>query len=342
MIKIEYKEATPKYDQYISDFKEWIERKLNRSSFSGIWRNNNVDPDTAHFLNWLLVGNNLSDLCNATPSDLQSYISQFETRYPDLKLNRLRQPTTGDICKDLKLLFVTHGYSDGFQMDKMKYSINKDELHDATGVEVCPYCNRIYIRKQAIKNNKKTVKAELDHFYSKELFPYLAICKYNLVPSCSFCNGRAGKYIEDAYKGNMQNPYGIIDNDADLSFRLKIKNKKIVNMQTASQGLSIKMIPATDSMRKNIEVFNLEPLYNHHTDHAAELLLKSRINNSKPYRSFLKNRFKQNGIELTDAELNRILIGNYTEQKDYGKRPLAKLYHDIALELGLIKQNYYK
>lgn len=183
----------------------------------------------------------------------------------------------------------------------------------------------------------KVVKGELDHFYTKELFPYLAIAKHNLVPCCSFCNGQGGKYTADAYNEGMQNPYGIIDNDKDLSFTLKIKNEKVINMQSASKGLAIHMVPTTSQMKKNIEVFNLEPLYSQHTDHAAELLLKSRINDTRPYRSFLKKRFKDNGIILTDDEIDRILIGNYPLSEDYGKRPLAKLYHDIAKELGLIK-----
>ena len=46
---------------------------------------------------------------------------------------------------------------------------------------------------------------------------------------------------------------------------------------------------------------------------------------------------KNNGITQIDGEIDRILIGNYPLSEDYGKRPLAKLYHDIAKELGVIK-----
>ena len=111
-----------------------------------------------------------------------------------------------------------------------------------------------------------------------------------------------------------------------------------VNMETASEGLGINIIPTNQSMGENIEIFNLSELYKHHTDHAAELLLKSKIYGAKPYREFIKKLFRRKNIQLEDHEIDRIIIGNYPLPNDFGKRPLAKLYHDIALELGLITE----
>ena len=52
------------------------------------------------------------------------------------------------------------------------------------GVSVCPYCNRQY----TFTSKSGKVRAQLDHYYPKTLYPYLALSLYNMVPSCGICN----------------------------------------------------------------------------------------------------------------------------------------------------------
>lgn len=63
-------------------------------------------------------------------------------------------------------------------------------------ISVCPYCNRNYIIN--FDENGKTT-AELDHFFSKSKYPYLAICVYNLIPSCHTCNQRKSDSSKEIY-----------------------------------------------------------------------------------------------------------------------------------------------
>lgn len=226
MISIKYLSTTPSYDEYINKFRLWIERNISQSRYSVIFHNGTIDPQTRRFVSWLLNSDNLIKLCNASDNELKTYIAYITTNFMNLR----QQNQHSQIYKDLYSLFVTHGYIDGFHLEREFYQLNKVELYEATGVEVCPYCNRTYIRKQVIQSRQKIVKGELDHFYSKELYPYLAIAKYNLVPCCSFCNGKAGKYTEDAYTKKMLNPFSIKDNNTNLMFRLSILNNKVVNM----------------------------------------------------------------------------------------------------------------
>lgn len=338
MIRIDYKTSTLNYNDYIDKFGLWLNRQRCQSKHSFINSNGFVNPTVLRFVDWLLADNNLIKLCNASADDLIDYIAKIETDYPELKYGRYDVKRRKVLYDDLYYLFVTVGYLKGFQMNGKLHKLDKDELHDAIGIDVCPYCNRIYIKKQTIYRKKKTVKAELDHFYSKELYPYLAIAKHNLVPSCSFCNGMGGKFTADAYELGMVNPYAISNTNDELNFVLKIKNEKIMNLSNAAKGLGIHITAKNKGMWKNNEVFNLEELYGQHIDHAAELLVKSRIKSTDVYRKFLKSRFKTSVIELTDDEIDRFLIGNYVKEEDYGKRPLSKMYHDIALELGLIQK----
>ena len=98
--------------------------------------------------------------------------------------------------------------------------------------------------------------------------------------------------------------------------------------------LDIRAKPHSDDVIKtHFETFNLEDQYKVHTDIAAEIIWKSKVYVDS-YRDELENLSKKLG--LNDAEIKRMLVGNYTELEDVHKRPLAKLTTDIAKDLGLI------
>jgi hypothetical protein len=75
-------------------------------------------------------------------------------------------------------------------------------------------------------------------------------------------------------------------------------------------------------------------LYEKHEDHVLELIYKSQIQYSEKYREHL-TKFPR--LNLSDSEIDRMIIGNFAELDELHKRPLSKLYRDIAIELGLIK-----
>ena len=70
---------------------------------------------------------------------------------------------------------------------------NRHKLLSLIGIEICPYCQRNYISSYEENNDEKTT-ADLDHFYPKSLYPFLALSLYNFIPSCQICNSR--------FKGN--------------------------------------------------------------------------------------------------------------------------------------------
>ena len=78
-------------------------------------------------------------------------------------------------------------------------------------------------------NDKKQVKGQLDHFYDKAQYPYLAILKYNLIPSCPFCNGPTGKHSIDAEKEGLISPFMLKDVEA-MKFHVDIKGSGFVDM----------------------------------------------------------------------------------------------------------------
>lgn len=332
MIGISYNKATPVYDAYVRKMQNRLQTDYFR--FKG-----QIDGDCNRFVSTYLSSDLQYAAFVCTPANqLRALIEDVEQNFPQLK--GCREGTVNKENTPLYLFlsyhFLEHGYKNGFQKNKISYSLPKDELIEAVGVDVCPYCNRNFVYTQKSQRKVKVVQAELDHFFSKELFPYLAIAKYNLVPSCSCCNGYGAKYTTDAYKENMVNPYEIGNADDYVGFRLRIKNANVTSLDKLASGLSFKMLAKKQGVQSNIDVLNLEDLYQHHTDYAAELYYKGIVKANHLYRSSLKSILRLKGIELSDDDIKRVIVGNYVREKEYGKRPLAKMMHDVAEDLGVI------
>lgn len=85
-------------------------------------------------------------------------------------------------------------YKTKFSNGKDKYvdsgnTYNSYTLFNKMGIKVCPYCEDEYIEEVVIDGKTKRTM-EFDHFYPKgdKEYPGLAMCFYNLIPSCIKCN----------------------------------------------------------------------------------------------------------------------------------------------------------
>ncbi|MDC9511228.1 HNH endonuclease [Pseudoalteromonas sp. Angola-4] len=74
------------------------------------------------------------------------------------------------------------------------------EIIESSSLEICPYCNKRDIETTLGRN--VIARADLDHFYPKSKYPFLATTLYNLIPACNFCNQKFKKSI-DTYLKNM-------------------------------------------------------------------------------------------------------------------------------------------
>lgn len=43
-------------------------------------------------------------------------------------------------------------------------------------------------------------------------------------------------------------------------------------------------------------------------------------------------------LGLGERDFERVITGAYTDEKDYGKRPLSKLVADISREISLLRE----
>lgn len=200
----------------------------------------------------------------------------------------------------------------------------------ATGITVCPYCDRQYI-SYFMKDKVKYTTADLDHFYPKSKFPLFSLSLYNFVPSCQICNQRFKN------KRTLKILYPFKDgfnNDAKFTLNFKDVDSFYGKSDCFDLKLSIKDNSSIkQSIINNNEMFQLESLYTHHKPYIKELLMKRKLIYNKAYLSLISNTFEQ--LNLTEDQLQIFLYGyNFNNPKQ--EKILGKLTSDI---LDILEEN---
>ena len=277
-----------------------------------------IEEQTVWLLQYIQV---LADkLFEGRTSDLEFCIDCIEQWFPEIKDKRTK------LYDDIQTLFVKHGFE--------HRHFPKDKLVEATETNVCPYCNRVFVQNITLANGG-SMKGQLDHFLPKEKFPYLAISKYNLVPSCPFCNSVTLKGSTDPRMEHMVSPYSLKDAHG-LKFTNNIRKKGFLNLTTCAQSVKVSVnCQGNPDLKNNARVFHLKDIYNSHTDYVAEMYYRYNMTKSPFYKAFAYQMLNQNAgrgfwrIKLSQAEWDRIVLGVYTDENDFKKRPMSKFCMDM-------------
>ena len=218
--------------------------------------------------------------------------------------------------------------------------IDKKELVCITGVTVCPYCNRNFTNVTEEANT-----SQLDHFFPKNEYPLLALSFYNLIPSCYGCNNKksTSKFYISPYDES------ITDIDELLKFSLNIKSADFINNSESIDIIikddiseeELKQLESKDKLSvrqkllKDKYVIDTRSLYKLHTDVVQELLWKQEVY-SNSYKIKLEEILATSDKKFSKYEIDRMIVGYYTDKENYGKRPLSKMVTDISKEIGLV------
>ena len=218
--------------------------------------------------------------------------------------------------------------------------INKKELVRITGVTVCPYCNRNFINVTEEANT-----SQLDHFFPKNEYPLFALCFYNLIPACYGCNNK------ESTRKFYVSPYdeSITDIDELLKFSLNIKSADFINNSESIDIIikddiseeELKQLESKDKLSvrqkllKDKYVIDTRSLYKLHTDVVQELLWKQEVY-SNSYKIKLEEILATSDKKFSKYEIDRMIVGYYTDKENYGNRPLSKMVTDISKEIGLV------
>tara|TARA_R110002096_G_scaffold68304_4_gene165028 strand:- start:944 stop:1915 length:972 start_codon:yes stop_codon:yes gene_type:complete len=201
------------------------------------------------------------------------------------------------------------------------------------GIKSCVYCNSQLTITTVKSKGIYSAKFDVDHYYSKDEYPFLSICLFNLYPTCSSCNRSKGtKNIE--FELYTTNPSKAKKSNYKFKLSPYSKSKYLTTKDSKDIGFTFNVpVYINPSTKKLNDVFHIEKIYETQVDLIEELIIKSQIYN-KSYLKSLKSNF--NKLSLHPELFKRTLVGNYTKDKDLHKRPMSKLVMDIAKDLGLI------
>lgn len=260
-----------------------------------------------------------------TPASQLGEVAKLVENYlPDMYDAKDEVIVKSKTYKSVYKLFVNCGYNSNAK--EWKRYVRAD-----VQIDTCPYCNRNFIRMSEANENLQNM--QLDHFYPKDKYPFLAICLYNLVPCCSVCNGSGKKGNIDP--NTMVNPFALKDSNGIL-FKVHMGNKPMGDLRRCASVMDISISSPNGQMSENIKVFKLQQMYDTHKDYAAEIYYKHRMKLNAVYYQKVIQRNCSRHLGLSYKDWQRIVLGVYTEPKDFGKRPLSKFCTDISKQFGLI------
>jgi len=238
------------------------------------------------------------------------------------------------IVSNLEYIRGLKKFYDGDNKEKIKFEkdeeeyfltlyerLKKPEYIELLGITTCLYCNRNYAFNFS-KGSKLNATAQLDHFFDKKDYPFLAICLYNLVPSCSTCNQR-----KSTKKVDILHPFEDCF-DKKSKFKLHIIDS---NFYYKRESIKLELISEDEKAKNSIETFNLNNLYNHHKDVILELIQKDVIYSDSYLDELLKEY--EGTLFKNREDLQRLISCGYMSNDDINQRPLSKLIKDISEEL---------
>ena len=252
----------------------------------------------------------------------------------DSKIQTLTANQKKEIYEKIKKLF---NYSDKYQ-SKVLTPFFTDNFNFRT----CFYCNKDFITNFKKEKNELVSTFQLDHFYDKGTYPYLALSFYNLIPSCPTCNsskvkGSKNTFEHDSNVGTFKNETCIAPNDEKFDFHQKVKFKLLLD--NSCKNLHIKSkddIDITlkenysDMYDKYIEIFKLNPRYKAHKDIVFDMIQKAEF--------YPESRLKEleNLTGIPFQQIKKDIFNLIDENEDLSKQPFSKLIVDMSKELGIL------
>ncbi|MNX93551.1 hypothetical protein D3C86_1257350 [compost metagenome] len=172
------------------------------------------------------------------------------------------------------------------------------------------------------KNGNKIIRPTLDHWFSQEEYPILALSFYNLIPSCSPCNTSV-KHTAKFRLEEHVHPY--VDKGVEKLYTLKS------NYDSTLNKFKIVIDTKEKNALKTLSDMQIDKIYSHHQSELKDLdFLKRKYN--KAYLQSLKNTL---GKKLSEKDVYRLLLGVEYDDENFHKRPMSKLKKDILnLDLG--------
>lgn len=199
---------------------------------------------------------------------------------------------------------------------------------------VCPYCNATYLFKLREEDISKKITnyvgAQLDHYYPKDDYPYLAISIFNLIPSCPTCN-----HIKSNDKKVHLHPYTEeMGENAKFTLSMsclgELAGVRFENIEGFDKRVELKIKSGIENeLHKRIEnsekIFQLENKYSGVREEIRDLYFKHKLL-SQSQRNETLSEFGDS-LGITEKEMEEVYFG--ARKTDEYKRPLSNFINDI-------------
>lgn len=264
--------------------------------------------------------------------------------------NRLRflltNPVGHDDLEALPFISDISKAVEKYRQDMLKYVFryntfsNQEGIYrlvSLLGVEVCPYCNRLYTT--TIVEKGKQARPQIDHYRSKSFYPFLALSIMNLVPSCGVCNhikGDDNKEVLYPYVEEMGELCTLeVDAISDITSLTGTHfNQDDLMLSFKKNGVKS---PIMERAEASIDLFELDRFYQSHKGYVSKMLFQRYVFSDKMLKEIEEN-FSY--LFHNAEEVQEMLDFDRLDSEHLGKHSLGKLTHDITKELDqLYKMN---
>jgi 5-methylcytosine-specific restriction endonuclease McrA len=323
MISLHFNKVKLIQDEFVDEIRQQANYALDRLRM--INRIGYIEPEV-EYLDYVINLFNDADFLLKSPSEID-----------DLLL----------ISKSVPTVLTCHSKTGKYEYKKSKI---KDEIISALnykglrhafypkyfskiGIKACVYCNSQLTVTIAKKNGAYGARFDVDHYHSKDSYPFLSISLFNLYPSCSSCNrGKSTNKIHfELYSDDSDKV-----SKSDFSFKLAAYSKAKYLLTKSITSIDFEFAePKKKGFNSFKETFHIEEIYQTQCDLIEELIIKSQIY-TDTYKRGLRDEFSK--LALHSKLFERVIVGNYNEEKHIHKRPMSKIMMDIAEDLGLIKK----
>ena len=253
------------------------------------------------------------------PNIIEKFFIKFEISYNNM-INLFKNPPKKNSREYQSLTTLQKSMLDEKEKFVKKMTKVYKDIRDNFGkilqeenqIFICPYCQRNYIGIFENEDaNKGYTVPDLDHFYPKSKYPFLAATISNLIPSCLVCNQRIKK-DKDIYEKSIPNPlennvFYKIEFDYDVNKYPYISNFNELN----------------EEEKNYIELFKIQEQYSVHREIPQNI--KKKFDR---YNIVKKNHLKTCCNSLSNKIIEDMVFHEY-KYIDKNKTPLWKLKQDI-------------
>lgn len=273
-------------------------RFVNQVFFSAINRLDEVQgPCTIHQRASVFLIDNLHALISSTARGLPSVVANFDAAFPIERDREVAHQLFSQLID-----YDEFSKKDGWET--RAWSAYK--LCASTRYVICPYCHMAPIdTKLPTDESPDSYRPNLDHFYAKGRYPYLALTLGNLIPSCERCNGPALKHNADfitlPHLHPQSDPESVVF-ELSLRFPLAAGSQDTLSLYDSPNNYEINLMPNGKESAKadaSIRTFQLRARYQIFVEEAFRL--RRQLRTSRSRSRMAESDLPALGVEISDV-----------------------------------------